>query len=205
MSGKPEKKNDALVNDTDIPDECLEILRDLKYNGFNPMVYRETLKTKGFSENDVQIAVACYVQLGNNPAKVVAADRKPSQKVVEVLKKIDNKEITLARIAISYPAWVLEMRKAAVDKGYIGSRFADLNLPAELQDPALLCFMNSDVGRIFNARMSDILYRGSKKGGNRRRDNNTDWWMVAWSGTNDLMLTGFRGKKHERGKIILQQ
>ena len=142
-------------------EEWKKVLADYQYDGFDPKQFREKLKDEGFSKTDIQIAIALYCQIGNKPAKA-KKDRKSSNSSAEaVLKKIKG-DITLSRIAISYPKEVRAMRKFGLENKLLKPRFA-IDVPADLQDPALACMMNEKEYIAFSTAFSKAIGDGQVK------------------------------------------
>jgi hypothetical protein len=190
---------DNKVHIAGLPDDAVDALYDLRFIGFKPDEFRTQLASANWTEDEIKIAICAYVQLGNNPRKATDNQRKPKEPVMRVLAKI-TKETSLTRIALSHPGWTYDVRKAACDNGLATARFPGIKAAAHLQDPALLCFMDSDAGKEFNLKFSEALIASAK---NRRKNSeNTDWWTISWQGATDEMRKGLDGVVKEKGKLI---
>ena len=142
-------------------DEWKKVLADYQYDGFDPKQFRVKLKEDGFTKSDIQIALALYCQIGNNPLKA-KKDRKSSNASAEaVLRKIKG-DVTLSRIAVSYPKEVRAIRKFGLDNKLLKPRFA-IDVPADLQDPALACMMDERQYILFSTAFSKAIGDGQVK------------------------------------------
>ena len=145
------------------------ILTAYEYDTFDPHAFRQSLKDNGWTTDDLKVALALYCQIGNNVKKASVKRKGKDQRASSVMGKLSEK-VTLARIALSYPADVLAIRKRGLTQKKISKRFDLPGVPEELQDPALYCYMNRIQYDQFSRAFSEAV---------KSKPSTTDFWALA--------------------------
>lgn len=165
-----EKKGEPLLEELDGP--VLELLEDLQYNGFDPVLERHRL-IRIWSEETILKMVTAYVQLGNNVNRAISKVRKQHSELVTALQVAQTR---LARVGICFMPLTYAIRKTGVQRGKVAARFTNTRVPSELQDVAFQGWLGEQI--------KDFLVKFSAALSPTRKDSKTtlsleDWMSIA--------------------------
>ena len=152
-----------------------EVLSDMRFVGFDIKAFRLMLGKEGWAPKQIVVAISLYCQIGNNVQNITkkrASELKQYGK--DVIAKLKT-GVTLPRIAISFAPLTLAIRTRGVANGSIQSRFA-INVPDNLQDAALVCYMTKEQYAEWNTSFSEALRRNPR---NRAGNQEADYYSVA--------------------------
>ena len=180
-TGKQERKSDERDDILLIIDE---VLSDMRFVGFDIKAFRLMLGKDGWTPKQIIIAISLYCQIGNNVQNITkkrAAELKQYGK--DIIAKL-KAGTTLSRIAIAFAPLTLAIRARGVGNGSVQSRFA-IDVPDELQDPALVCYMTKEQYVEWNTSFSEALRRNPR---NRAGNQEADYHSVAARNLKDAVV-----------------
>lgn len=168
-----------------------EVTEATSYQGFDAAHFRSQVRDKGMGKNVVVQFLSASAQIGNNPAKLLNAQKVTNTQVSAGLHAMMSRygfadpagtgrrrEFTLARLEISYLVPYYLIRLLMSGKGKIQNQFRN-TVPPELQSPSMAA-VAAQVNRIEDFRRYSDMFRAALK----VEDKGADWVQIAIDGAN---------------------